>query len=354
MKFFNNAPEKEKVDIEFSKHIKELYKLETLTIVKDFSHVIPYNDYKEEFHTGDWEDSYADFSRVPEDAAASPFYRMKKSCIVSAGDKVSLVVYKAFAIVDEGITFIKDEASYTLKDMDRHIYSHGGVFGPWRGHYVRTHDVFLKDNALYGYTYSDGECHEMGNIKGELVSGSIGVAGDNIFYSIQDNVIYENKITNVSKDEYGIDHEYVNYISLESRTFHKDAKEVVDMKFVDFNYKNTDNILADAPDICFAAVITLADGTKRLIVKNSKGRKTASRYFNDIKLEHAYLCATPEEFEKEYPVEGEGSGVTEYDDDDCEYFLPGLTFDYTTDTEHGTFIVKKYGHMMATTRYKNK
>ena len=352
MKFFNNVSEKEKVDIEFSKHIKELYELETLTIVKDFSHVIPYNDYKEEFHTGDWEDSYADFSRVSEDAAASPFYRMKKSCIVSAGDKVSLVVYKAFAIVDEGITFIKDEASYILKDMDRHVYSDVSVFGPWSDHYVRTHDVFMKDNVLYGYTYADEECHEMGSIKGEAVSDSIS-PDDDIFYSIRDNVIYENKITNVSKDEYGIDFKAVDYIGLTSRVFHKDMKKIVGMEFVDLKYKNNGNI-TDEPYICFAAVITLADGTKRLVVKNLEGRKTASRYFNDIKLEHAYLCVTPEEFEKEIAENNVSWNSVDYDDGSRNYYISGLTFDYTTNSEHGTFIVKQYGKMQAITRYKNK
>lgn len=329
------------INEETIKHIKKLLGVKHVEIVKNFSYNLQYKDYKENFYEGDWE-SCCDVSIVTEDRGDSPFHRINELCIVyDDNDRSSLITYKGFAIDGEDVTFVKDDVSYIFKDMDKHLLTNGHRYGYWNGHYVRELDVFIKDNSLYAATYLNEKKPKI-DIKGKVIPSTL---GGRTFYTVEGNTVYVQEIVTGKEDKYGEYHEYNDYIALKSRVFHKDEKEIADVEFVDLTYKN-EGYITDAPNIV-AAIIIFTDGTKRLLVKNEKGKKACSRYFKDLKLSIAALHITKDEFEKETPKNKESWN---YGYNDTDYFVSGLTFDYITDKHQGEFIVKNDGHMMVKSR----
>ena len=334
------------------KHIEELLGVNKVVAVKEFSRSIKCKEYNQIYREGDT-------IRVePVNDIETPFYRINKTCIAYGNDKVSLVSYKSFAIIDEDISFIKEEVDYIFQDMDKHIFTNGSEY---RGHYVRELDVFLKENKLYGITYLDNKTHEM-DIKGKLIDDpsikniSLIIKDCTVYdgtyltitpemihttrtlLSIEGNVLYENNILTGAKDKDGVYREYINHVSLGTTTLHKDEKEIEDVEVVDVKYKN-DGWITDAPDFYLALIIKFVDGTKRLLVKTEEGKKVTSRYFKNLKLDTSYISLTKEEVEKEYPEDIDNW------DNECGYCITGLTFDCSTDYSEGELTINNDGHI---------
>ena len=315
-------------------HLQELLGASKVCLAKDFSCRISCADHEEWYDYGDLDTSQS-VTLIEDKEVATPFYRINDRYIVYSGDKVSLVSYKSFAVVDgDNITFIQDDVSYIFKDMDEHIYARKREYGYMN--YIRDLDVFVKGNTLYGEIYFN-DAHREGqhqiDIDGEYVANS---SKDGTFLSFNGNTIYEQKITTLLHEA------CVGYkfsIKLNPTVLHEDEKEIKDIELIDLSYKNDRNIAK--PRFALASIITFADGTKRLLIKND-GKKLVSRYFQDLELEKAYIHETAEDIEKRYrggirfePFVGGYDG---------EYYS-GLTFDCVTDSSQGVFIVKSDGHM---------
>ena len=323
------------------KHIKKLVGANKVEVVKDFSMNLNYEDEKEVYISGDW-DNCASIRRYAKQKGESPFYRINKLCIVYNDDSISLISYKSFAIDNDDITFIKDDINYIFKDMSKHIFTNGHKYGYFDGYYIREVDAFYNDNTLYAITYLDEKLHKI-DIKGKVI---IDTLGGNTFYSIQNNTIYKQSIKTGKLDKYGNYREYNDYVALESNIYYEDEKEITNIEFVDKRYKN-DGWITASPNIN-ALIVTFTDGTKKLIVENEQEKKATSRYFKDLKLLIAAVYITKKQFEQE---KQENKQSWNYDGDE-DYVIPGLTFDYTTDDEQGTFIVKNNGYMKTKSKKK--
>ena len=319
-------------------HLKELLGVKEVEIIKDFSENLVCEDKKEIFIPGDWESS-SECRVVPDKRVDTPFYRINKICIVHGEDKVSLISYKAFAVSGNDLTFINEETNYIFEDMDAHIFKNIRTYGYWYWERkdVRELDVFLKENTLYGITYLDGKLHKI-DIKGKAVPEII---SNGTFLSIEGNTVYENTVVTGKKDKYGEYREYVDYMGVKTKVLHKDKKEIEDIEILDIAYGN-DGWVTDAPDFSMAAIISFVDGTKRLLLETKNGKKSTSAYFKDLKLYQAFISLSEKEFEKELPENKQS--YSEVADSDI-YNIPGLTFDCTTDSLKGEFIVKNNGNM---------
>lgn len=324
------------------KHIEELFETKHMYVVKDYSEILIYKDYQQKYSSGDWETGpHVYNAKIKE--SFSPFYRINKLCLVFDNeDKSSLVYYKAFAIDNDSVEFIKEEVSYIFKDMDIHVYDQSKkYYGQWNSENVRELDAFIKDDVLYAITYLDNEIHKI-NIKGKVVKST---AKHKTFYSIQNNTVYLNEIVTGKVDKYGKYHQYNNYVDLKSTAYHKDEKEIMDIEAVKIS--ELDCIITDAPEVS-AIIVSFTDGTKRLIVRNKHSKKAFSDYFQNIELFDKSVALNEEEFKNENSENKVGWNEIDFG----RYFIPGLTFSYTTDNEAGELIVKNDGYIK--TRSKKK
>ena len=332
----------EKYDKKAIEHLKELLGASYVKIVKNFSTNLTYKKKVEMLDPEEWNNAnlIMDYRQSNE---LSPFYNMHYICIVEIEDKISLISYTSFMMDDnDNLSFMKENVSYIFKDMDHHVFTNGHYYdlGGWRQSYINDSDAFIKDNTLYGITYSNGIIKKK-EIEGKIYTDTKGCA---TFLTTQGNTLYEHEIVTGEYDTFGNYISYTNILELKSRLLHRDTKEISDIKCVNTKYKN-DGYITSPPDVD-AIIVSFVDGTKRLIVKNASGKKSSSRYFKNLELTEAVVMISKKEFKKE-PEENKYS----WNNDGCgNYYIPGLSFNYTTDNTQGEFIVKNNGHMSTPSR----
>lgn len=320
-----------------SDHIKEITGAKEISISKDFSERFSFKDVKcMELIPADWDSPALWNKRLEYDKTYSPFYRIHYMGIAYNENSCDFFDYKAYAIDNENLTFMKEEYQKVLGDMDSHfldkLTNFGYVDSPKK---ILTLQVFIKDNSFFAISYDGNKI-----IKRDF-EGKIGLVRfenkERILYTLKGNSIYRYKINTGEIDNH---REYVGCFELENKElYYKDDKEIESIEHVipyDIDFEITDGKAQRQMQVI---MITFTDGTKKVLVDAPNYNKTVSNYYKSLRI-HDHLIGLSKE-EAKLPQNAKFKPVRfKYDEDSVVYYIGGLVLNYENEDSFGRIIIK--------------
>ena len=247
----------------------------------------------------------------------------------AGNNKISFYNFKGYAILNDNISIICDRIIPIFEDMDLELLE------PEKNNMKFI--SFINGNTVHAFTFSDEKKHSF-EFKGKIIPNSL---NNGTFYSIHNNSVIEYSISSRKENITNIDDSV--YFREKTMYVGRNDKEIVGFSFADRWLNNHGYVPRFDPNV---AIISYSDGTRRLLVEYKDGKRVLSEYFNKLNQISGAVCLNSSEFEKEDPRNYDEG----YYKQDNYYFIPGLTFEYSSGKQIEYINVKNDFHALVKTK----